>query len=232
MMPHNDFVSECAIFLTALVICIIANIIGLISIGELKFKPNFTQVTKFLAILMRAESNRPDAYQPTSANENVEKPKESKRKNLSKLIQNYKNKTKAKAKRMKERLGRRRNRDRNRYRGRREDRDRDRREDRSGDRRDDRSRDRRDDRSRDRREDRSMHRGEERGRQEYNRDIYRDESNDSVGYEEPSDIWMAENYLKQWRETQDDNESRKTLAMNWRRSQLRRSMMDRKPNNL
>jgi len=216
MMPHNDFVSECAIFLTALVICIIANIIGLISI----------------AVLMRAESNRPDAYQPTSTNENVEKPKESKRKNLSKLIQNYKNKTKAKAKRMKERLGRRRNRDRNRYRGRREDRDRDRREDRSGDRRDDRSRDRREDRSRDRREDRSRHRGEERGRQEYNRDIYRDESNDSVGYEEPSDIWMAENYLKQWRETQDDNESRKTLAMNWRRSQLRRSMMDRKPNNL
>merc|ERR1711990_1320942 len=131
MMPHNDFVSECAIFLTALVICIIANIIGLISI----------------AVLMRAESNRPDAYQPTSANENVERPKESKRKNLSKLIQNYKNKTKAKAKRMKERLGRRRNRDRNRYRGRREDRDRDRREDRSGDRRDDRSRDRREDRS-------------------------------------------------------------------------------------
>ena len=157
---------------------------------------------------MRAESNRPDAYQPTSTNQNVEKPKESKRKNLNKLIQNYKNKTKAKAKRMKERLDRRRKRDRNRYRGKRED------------------------RSRDRREDRSRHRGEERDRQEYNRDISRDESNDSVGYEEPSDIWMAENYLKQWRETQDDNESRKTLAMNWRRSQLRRSMMDRKPNNL
>ena len=157
---------------------------------------------------MRAESNRPDAYQPTPTNENVEKPKESKRKNLNKLIQNYKNKTKAKAKRMKERLDRRRKRDRNRYKGKRED------------------------RSRDRREDRSRHRGEERDRQEYNRDISRDESNDSVGYEEPSDIWMAENYLKQWRETQDDNESRKTLAMNWRRSQLRRSMMDRKPNNL
>jgi len=41
---------------------------------------------------------------------------------------------------------------------------------------------------------------------------------------------MAENYLKQWRESQDDDESRKTLAMNWRRSQLRRTMMDRKPN--
>merc|ERR1711917_75309 len=195
-----DCLTECAIFLTALVVCIIANIIGLISI----------------AVLMRAESNRPDAYQPTSTNQNVEKPKESKRKNLNKLIQNYKNKTKAKAKRMKERLDRRRKRDRNRNRGRRQDPDRDRRED----------------RSRDRREDRSRDRGEERDRQEYNRDIYRDESNDSVGYEEPSDIWMAENYLKQWRETQDDNESRKTLAMNWRRSQLRRSMMDRKPNNL
>merc|ERR1711917_211530 len=133
-MPHNDFVSECAIFLTALVVCIIANIIGLISI----------------AVLMRAESNRPDAYQPTSTNQNVEKPKESKRKNLNKLIQNYKNKTKAKAKRMKERLDRRRKRDRNRYKGKRED------------------------RSRDRREDRSRHQGEERDRQEYNRDISRD----------------------------------------------------------
>ena len=36
MMPNNDFVSECAIFITALVVCILANIIGLISIGELK----------------------------------------------------------------------------------------------------------------------------------------------------------------------------------------------------
>ena len=224
MMPHNDFVSECAIFLTALVVCTIANIIGLISIGELKFVPNYIHVTEFLALLMRSEPSRPDAYQATPTNENVEKPKESKRKNLNKLIQNYKNKTKAKAKRIKERLGKRRNRDRNRYRDRRQDRDRDRREDRS--------RDRRQDRSRGRREDRSRDRDEENGRQQYNRDIYRDESNDSIGYEEPSDIWMAENYLKQWRETQDDNESRKTLAMNWRRSQLRRSLMDRKPNNL
>ena len=44
MMPNNDFVSECAIFITALVVCILANIIGLISIGELKFKPyNMTE---------------------------------------------------------------------------------------------------------------------------------------------------------------------------------------------
>jgi len=41
---------------------------------------------------------------------------------------------------------------------------------------------------------------------------------------------MAEDYLKQWREAENDDESRKTLAMNWRRSQLRKSMMDKAPN--
>ena len=52
MMPHNDFVSECAIFITALVVCIIANVIGLISIGKLNFKPNFTNMNEFLALLL------------------------------------------------------------------------------------------------------------------------------------------------------------------------------------
>ena len=155
MMPHNDFVSECAIFITALVVCIIANVIGLISIGKLNFKPNFTNMNKFLALLMRAEPSRSVTYQAT--NENVEKPKESKRKKLSKLIQNYKNKTKAKAKRIKEKLSRRRKRGRNRNRGRREDRDRGLREDRDRGRRDDRDRDRREDRDRDRRESNRYH---------------------------------------------------------------------------
>ena len=102
--------------------------------------------------------------------------------------------------------------------------------DRSQDRREDRSSDRRRDRSFDQREDRSRDRGrdryEERRPQQSDRDFYRAESNESLDYEEPSDIWMAENYLKQWRETEVDSESRKKLAMNWRRSQLRKSQMN------
>ena len=77
-------------------------------------------------------------------------------------------------------------------------------------------------RNQDRRHD-DRNRREDR-RQDRERDYYREESNDSFGYEEPSDIWMAENYLKQWREAQEDNEARKNLAMNWRRSQLTKSL--------
>ena len=198
-MPSNDFVSECAIFITVLVVCILANIIGLLSIGESKFtsndilKPiNSVILAKSNAVISQSSTERSAVYEAT--NENDETPeKESRRHKLSRMIQNYRNKTKAKAKRMKERAKRLKPRLKKRRRN----------DDRRGDR--------------------------DRQREDHDRNFYREESNDSVGYEEPSDIWMAENYLQQWREAPEDSETRKTLAMNWRRSQLTKSLANRRP---
>ena len=198
-MPSNDFVSECAIFITVLVVCILANIIGLLSIGESKFTSNDSLkhinsviLAKSNAVISQSSTERSAAYEAT--NENDETPeKKSRRHKLSKMIQNYRNKTKAKAKRMKERAKRLKPRLKKRRRN----------DDRRGDR--------------------------DRQREDHDRNFYREESNDSVGYEEPSDIWMAENYLQQWREAPEDSETRKTLAMNWRRSQLTKSLANRRP---